>query len=177
MNINYLVSKMLMVTYRPILFSDYSQLKQYVDNISKDDEERGQIYAKTMAMSTDDIKKIVVGLLGYDKNGLDIFDIACVLLKIYEIERETITMPNIKDLKWERYKNLSLNSSVSHYSSNDNFIAVQFNNYRFVYLYTYSVTGMLGTENMKLLAKNGCGLGSITSTRFKDKRGFNRVSV
>ena len=71
-----------------------------------------------------------------------------------------------------RYKNLSLNSGVTHYSIGKNFIRIKFKDKPVVYIYNYSLNGKEHIEEMKKLAVNGRGLSTYISQHPEVKNHF-----
>ena len=67
------------------------------------------------------------------------------------------------DSKWHTYANLSRNSSVLQYRIGPDWIDVVFSSSKeYYYHYSYKITGILITENLKHLALKGFGLGRNT---------------
>ncbi len=66
----------------------------------------------------------------------------------------------------EKYKNLSTNSSVTHYEIGDDFILVKFQD-NMVYRYNYFIPGVMHVNKMKDCAKAGCGLNSYINKYVK----------
>ncbi len=65
--------------------------------------------------------------------------------------------------EWHYYKNLSRKSSVLRYRLGQDFLDVVFSGSEsFYYRYTYRISGILLTENLKLFATKGFGLGRST---------------
>ncbi|HKR06171.1 MAG TPA: hypothetical protein VJY62_16160 [Bacteroidia bacterium] len=71
-----------------------------------------------------------------------------------------------------RYKNLSLNSGVTHYSIGNDFIEVKFKNKPAIYIYSYSINGKEHIEKMKKLAAKGQGLSTYISQHPEVKNHF-----
>lgn len=57
------------------------------------------------------------------------------------------------------YRNIGGNSNIRAFSIGEDYIEVQFNG-GLLYRYSYEVTGIDRVEQMKRLAKDGCGLNS-----------------
>ena len=66
----------------------------------------------------------------------------------------------------EKYKNLSTNSSVTHYEIGDDFILVKFQD-KMVYRYTHIMPGIMHVNKMKDCAKAGFGLNSYINKYVK----------
>ncbi len=68
----------------------------------------------------------------------------------------------------EHYRNLNCNSNIKQFELGSDFIKVMFND-NAIYVYTYASAGRNNIEQMKILAKNGCGLNSYIQKYVRKK--------
>ena len=61
---------------------------------------------------------------------------------------------------FEPYKNLNGNSNIESFLIGASYISVKFHGTAKIYTYSYESAGVTHVENMKILAKKGCGLNS-----------------
>jgi hypothetical protein len=68
----------------------------------------------------------------------------------------------------ERYADRSGNSGVAAFETGDDFIRIRFKDGP-AYLYTWSNTGRFDVENMKKLARRGCGLATYINRYVRNR--------
>lgn len=176
MSIEFIINQIRKISFRPIPSEYLITINEYIDKECKD-EEKKNLYNSILQMDLQEFKKLVKRSFFTFGKECDLFSLSCICSRIGYIESKSI-IPNaqVSHLKWQKYLDVNNDSSVDQYSFNNDFLAVLFKTGPKIYVYSYSKTGLLGTEYMKACAVNGDGLGSCTAKYFRNHQGFTTVS-
>lgn len=176
MSIEFIINQIRKISFRPIPRESLITINEYIGKECKD-EEKKNLYNSILQMGLQEFKKLVIRSFFAVGEECDLFLLSCICSRIGYIESKSI-IPNaqVSNLKWQKYLDITNDSSVDQYSINNDFLAVLFKTSSKIYVYSYSKTGLLGTEYMKTCAVKGDGLGSCTAKYFRDHQGFTTVN-
>lgn len=170
-----MIREVLKRPFRPISADLFTRISEFVEAEIRANADLSVRKSRIDSMIEDQFREMIIRAYFSTNNTFDSFDFMCLVLRARSYERNASIIS--RPLDWQTYANRSGRSSVSAYVIGPTYILVRFRNYPVGYIYSYSATGYAGTEYMKACARKGEGLGSCTSSYFRDGDGFKRFDL